>query len=246
MSKNWKSRKNSFLKPVLVFLFGLYVLACNASNSVLVFSKTECFRHKSIETGVKTIQDLGMEHDFKVTHTEDADMFSKVDLEQFHLIIFLNTTGDVLNSEQETAFKNYINNGGSFMGIHSATDTEFDWEWYGKLVGAYFLNHPKQAEATMNIIDGNHLSTKHLLKEWVRFDEWYNFKNISENINVLLRLDESSYEGGEHGDFHPIAWYQEFDGGKMFYTGMGHTEESYAEPEFRQHLLGGILYCLER
>lgn len=214
-------------------------------KKVLVFTKTEGFRHESIETGVETIKELGKNNAFEVLQTEDASMFTKSSLEQFDLVIFLNTTGDVLNEEQQSNFEYFIKNGGSFMGIHSATDTEYEWPWYGKLVGAYFLSHPAQTEAKINTLNATHESTKHLPKIWTRFDEWYNFKSISPNIDVLLELDETSYVGGENGAHHPISWYQEYDGGRMFYTGGGHTISAYAEPNFKQHLLGGINYCLK-
>ena len=132
------------------------------------------------------------------------------------------------------------------MGVHAATDTEFDWPWYGQLAGAYFDNHPNIQEADMDVVNSEHPATAHLGTSWTRTDEWYNFRDMSANISVLLNLDESSYSGGEDGDNHPIAWFQEFDGGRSFYTGGGHTEASYEEPDFQQHLLGGIFYCLNR
>ena len=156
---------------------------------------------------------------------------------------------DVLGADQEQAFKNYINNGGNYMGIHAASDTEYDWPWYGKLVGAYFTSHPNDPnvrEAKMNVVNRQHLSTSHLNDTWERNDEWYNYKNINPDMNVLIYLDETSYEGGTNGDNHPIAWYYEFDGGRVFYTGGGHTKESYDEPDFQKHLIGGINYCLGR
>ncbi|MFG6685427.1 ThuA domain-containing protein [Mariniflexile sp. HNIBRBA6329] len=237
---------------ILIVFVVFLTLSCKSTNTpvspekVLVFTKTSGFRHQSIETGVKTMEALSKQNNFEITHTEDATLFTQKNLKQYQLVIFLNTTGDILNAEEEKAFETFIKNGGSFMGIHSATDTEFDWAWYGKLVGAYFLNHPKQSSATITRINSTHPSTKHLQEKWVHFDEWYNFKSINQDINVLLNLDESTYEGGKNGAFHPIAWYHEFDGGRSFYTGLGHTNESYAEPEFKQHLLGGILYCLKR
>ena len=234
------------MKTFLILCLAFLSVSCNTTEEVLVFSKTAGFRHKSIETGVKTIETLGLENNFNVTNSEDSKLFLSEDLKKYNLIIFLNTTGDILNSEEEAAFKTYINNGGSFLGVHAASDTEFEWEWYGKLVGAYFIDHPKPATATMDVINKNHLATKHLADTWSHFDEWYNFKSISGDIQVLLELDESSYEGGKNSDFHPIAWCQEFDGGRMFYTGMGHTIESYSDPKFKQHLLGGILYCLDK
>ncbi|WNH13907.1 ThuA domain-containing protein [Thalassobellus suaedae] len=234
------------MKLSLILWVALLSSFCYATESVLVFTKTEGFRHKSIESGVQTINLLGVENDFEVTHTENAKVFTKDNLKQYGLVIFLNTTGDVLNEDQQKAFENYIKSGGSFMGIHAASDTEFEWAWFGKLVGAYFLNHPEKCEATINRVNKKHQSTKHLPKHWIRYDEWYNFKSISDAIHVLLTLDESSYKGGKNGEFHPIAWCQEFDGGKMFYTALGHTKESYSEPAFKQHILGGILYCLNR
>jgi uncharacterized protein len=234
------------MKSVLIILLVFLTNVQQRTDKVLVFTKTEGFRHQSIEIGVKTIMELGKENHFEVTQTEDTEVFTKDNLKHYDLVVFLNTTGNVLDTDEEKAFKEFINNGGSFMGIHSATDTEYDWPWFGKLVGAYFLNHPKQTDAAINRVDSSHQSTKHLPEHWVRFDEWYNFKSISDDIHVLLTLDESSYEGGKNGDFHPIAWYQEFDGGRMFYTGLGHTDESYSEPEFRSHILGGIMYCLKR
>lgn len=240
------------MKNILIAFIVFLSLSCKATNTpdsadkVLVFTKTSGFRHESIEIGVKTIEELGKQNHFEVTHTEDATLFSTENLKQYKLVIFLNTTGDVLNPEQEQAFETFINNGGSFVGVHSASDTEFEWAWYGKLVGAYFLNHPKQATATITRVNNTHLATKHLPEQWIRHDEWYNFKSINQDINVLLNLEESTYEGGENGTFHPIAWYHEFDGGRSFYTALGHTNESYVEPEFKQHLLGGILYGLKR
>ena len=233
-------------KVVIIVLLAFFTLTSYATDSVLVFSKTEGYRHKSIEAGVKAIEALGEENDFTVTHSEDSEIFLSKKLKRYDLIIFLNTTGDIFNAEEEAGFKKYVNKGGSFLGVHAATDTEFEWAWYGRLIGAYFKSHPKQAKAKIDVKDKNHESTKHLPSPWSHYDEWYNFKSISENIHVLLSLDESSYEGGENGEFHPIAWCQEFGGGRMFYTGMGHTVESYSNPGFKAHLLGGILYCLDK
>lgn len=231
----------------IIFVFAFLFLNPNYQNDkVLVFTKTAGYRHESIETGVKAIVKLGKRNNFDVTHTEDANIFTKQNLSQYKLVIFLNTTGDILTDDQQKNFESFIKNGGSFMGIHSATDTEYDWPWYGKLVGAYFLNHPEKSKAEIVKIDQNHQSCTHLSERWLRYDEWYNYKSINPDINVLLQLDENTYKGGENGTNHPIAWYNEFEGSKMFYTGMGHTKESYSEPDFKKHLLGGILYCLDR
>jgi len=215
-------------------------------DSILVFSKTVGFRHSSISKGIETLRILGDDNGFAVIDSEDEAQFNSENLKKFALVVFLNTTGDVLNSGQEEAFQDYIRSGGSFMGIHSASDTEYDWPWYGQLLGAYFNGHPDIQEATLDVRDNSHSSSEHLSAQWTRSDEWYNFKSISPSIKVILSLDESSYQRGTNGDNHPIAWYQEFEGGRSFYTGGGHTDVAYDEPDFIQHLLGGIKYCLGR
>ncbi|MGB5274084.1 MAG: ThuA domain-containing protein [Flavobacteriaceae bacterium] len=216
---------------------------------ILVFTKTNGYRHKSIEKGVAALKELGKNNRFQITQTEDSLSFSPANLKKYKMIIFLSTTGDVLGERQQRALEGYIKGGGSFMGIHAAADTEYEWPWYGKLVGAYFKSHPNNPnvrEATIDVVMKNHRSTAHLPERWVRVDEWYNYKNINPELTVLMKLDETSYEGGENGDDHPIAWYHSYDGGNAFYTGGGHTEESFDEPEFREHLVGAIFYCLKR
>ena len=213
---------------------------------VLVFTKTDGFRHKSIEKGVQALRELGRENGFIALQTEAGEDFNPENLSNYQLVVFLNTTENVLNESQQSAFKAYINSGGSFMGIHAASDTEFDWPWYGRLVGGYFVDHPKVQQANIQVVDPGHPTTSHLPDVWTRTDEWYNFKELNPEVTVLLNLDESSYQGGTLGERHPIAWYHEFEGGRAFYTGGGHTEGSYDEPAFRQHLLGGLEWCLGR
>ena len=145
---------------------------------------------------------------------------------------------------QQADFERYIQAGGGFVGVHSAADTEYDWIWYGHLIGAYFNGHPAIQEAEVSVVDKTHLSTKMLPDTWSRTDEWYNYKSLNQNVNKLLNLEEDSYEGGTNGKNHPIAWYHNYDGGRAFYTGGGHTDESYSEDLFLQHLLGGIQYAI--
>ena len=211
---------------------------------VLVFYKTAGFYHKSIPAGIQAIQDLGVKNRFQVDTTANSGVFNFENLKQYEAVIFLNTTGDVLNEVQQKEFERYIQSGKGFVGIHAATDTEFSWPWYNKLVGAYFANHPKVQPANILVVDKNHASTSFLPDTWQRTDEWYNFKSINEEIKVLAYLDEMSYAGGENGSKHPIAWYHEFDGGRAFYTGGGHSDESYKEPLFLKHILGGIRYAI--
>jgi type 1 glutamine amidotransferase len=214
------------------------------SFDVLVFSKTEGFRHNSIEVGVSAIQTLGEQHDFGVDATEDASVFTAENLQGYDVVMFLNTTGNVLNGAQQDAFEGFIQQGGGFVGVHAASDTEYEWPWFGQLVGAYFDSHPRIQQATVLVEDTTHVSTKHLPVQWQRTDEWYNYsENPRGKVHVLASLDESSYRGGNMGEDHPIAWMHEFDGGRAWYTGGGHTKESYAEPAFLVHILGGIRYA---
>jgi type 1 glutamine amidotransferase len=214
------------------------------TDAVLVFSKTDGYYHTSIPAGQAALQKLGMENNFLVDTTKNAAYFTADSLQKYSAVIFLNTTKDVLDEQQQAAFQEYIRGGGGFVGIHAATDTEYDWPWFNQLVGAYFANHPEQQEARVLVKDKTHPSTTMLPDTLVRFDEWYNFKDIQPNIKVLAYLDETSYKGGTNGDNHPIAWHQEFEGGRVFYTAGGHTNESYSEPLFLQHILGGIRYAM--
>ena len=211
---------------------------------VLVFSKTAGFKHSSIGVGVAALQKLGAENKFEVDTTTNSASFTPQNLEKYSAVIFMNTTGDVLNDEQQKTFEQFINSGKGFVGVHSATDTEYGWPWYNKLVGAYFVSHPEQQMATLNVVDRKTIATKHLPEVWNRKDEWYNFKDINPDIKVLITIDETTYKGGKNDNKHPMAWYHDFDGGRSFYTELGHVEESYTDPLFLSHLLGGIKYAL--
>ncbi|WP_419667830.1 ThuA domain-containing protein [Streptomyces phaeochromogenes] len=214
-------------------------------DRVLVFSKTAGFRHDSIPEGVAAVKSLGAENGFRVDATEDAGAFSSRNLSRYDAVVFLSTTGDVLNGAQQRAFEGYIKRGGGYVGIHAAADTEYDWEFYGGLAGAYFQSHPAIQPARIEVEDRAHPATSHLGESWNRTDEWYNYRsNPRDRAHILASLDESSYSGGTMSGDHPIAWCQEYRGGRAFYTGSGHTKESYADPAFRQHLLGGIRWAV--
>lgn len=235
----------------IAFVFSFSLPACtdnvsgnNSGKRILVFSKTTGFRHASIPNGKAAIQKLGKENGFEVDTTEDATLFTEDNLKKYAAVVFLNTTGDVLDYRQEAAFERFIQSGGGFAGIHSATDTEYDWIWYARLVGGNFESHPKIQQAKIQVVDKNHASTVHLPDVWERRDEWYNFKNLNRDVKVLLKIDEKSYEGGKNGEDHPMAWYHDYDGGRAFYTELGHTEESYTEANYIKHILGGILYAI--
>ncbi|WDF55333.1 ThuA domain-containing protein [Mucilaginibacter sp. KACC 22063] len=240
--------KTIFKSLLLLFIF-VVTINCTAKVAtskprVLVFSKTAGYHHKSIGPGMVAIAKLGAENNFDVDTTTDASKFTTDNLKQYAAVIFLSTTGDVLNDTQQDAFKQYIEAGHGFVGVHAATDTEYDWPWYGNLVGAYFKSHPAQQEATFNVVDRKFIATKHLPAVWKRFDELYNFKWLAPDLHVLITIDEKTYKGGENGDNHPMSWYHDYDGGRAFYTELGHTDESYQDPLYLKHLLGGIKYAM--
>ena len=214
---------------------------------LLVFSKTKGWHHTSIPFGIKAILKIGKEKNYIVDTTVNGEDFTDENLKKYDAVIFLSTTGNVLNSEQQAAFERYIQSGGGYVGIHSAADTEYDWPWYGNLAGAYFESHPNNSnvrKATIDVTDKNHLSSSMLPDKWERKDEWYNYKSIYSGIKVLMTLDESTYDGGTNGAEHPISWYHEYDGGRAFYTGLGHTDETYSEPLYLEHIAGGIKYAI--
>jgi cytochrome c len=211
---------------------------------VLVFSKTKGYHHNAIGVGVPAIQKLGAENGYNVDTTTNSALFTEANLKQYRAVIFLNTTGNVLNGEQQTAFERYIQAGGGYAGVHSAADTEYEWPWYGKLLGAYFESHPREVAANIKVVDKNHPASFDFPDNFTRTDEWYNYKSIFPDLKVLAYLDEGSYHGGTNGANHPISWYHEFDGGRAFYTGMGHRESNYSDPLFLKHLQGGIKYAM--
>ena len=218
------------------------------SFDVLVYHEIDPdggFFHPSTPDGVVALKALGQANGFTVVDTTDSSIFNDADLAQFEAVIFFQTHQDVMTDGEQAAFERYIQDGNGYVGIHIASGTEYDWGWYGGLVGARFSFHPDIQQAIVNIEDPNHPSTSSLPSTWVRTDEWYNFFNGPDRnvVHVLATLDESSYSGGNHGSDHPIAWCQAYDGGRSFYTAMGHKTEHYADPLFMGHLLGGIQYA---
>jgi PKD repeat protein len=263
-------------------IFNLNVLNAardpSARFRILIFSRTAGFRHSSIDEGIAALNLLGSQQAIQVDEIEEPTLFTDEVLSRYDVVVFLSTTGDVLNPEQEAAFERFIRSGRGYVGIHSATDTEYRWttivdqltglSWYGGLTGGFFRNHPNGTPAaTVVTEDAEHHSTRHLPARWPRVDEWYNYQgpqspppNLNgggndysprnSGVHVLLTMDEATYNeadgsdgtGGTQNivDDHPISWCKLYDGGRMWYTGMGHTEASYLEPAFMQHILGGL------
>ncbi len=221
-----------------------------AQDHVLVFTKTAGFRHDSIPNGIALVQSLGAAHGFAVDASENAALFTAQGLGVYRAVIFLNTTGDILDANQQAALEAYVRGGGGWVGVHSAADTEHAWPFYGELVGggAWFLSHPAIQAATLFVEEASHPSTQHYPMSFSFTDEWYNFQaNPRGAVDVLLSIDESSYNPGTGamGD-HPMAWCHTVDDGRAWYTNMGHRSETYGNASFAQHLLGGILWASGR
>jgi type 1 glutamine amidotransferase len=208
---------------------------------VLVFTRTTGFRHASIPTGIATVRALGAEDGFAVTATEDPGAFRPAELAGYRAVVFLSTTGDVLDPAGRSALEAYVRGGGGFVGVHSASDTEYGWPFYAELVGARFAGHPAVQPVTVRFRPG--ALTAGLPATWRVTDEPYNFRGRPRGVQVLATLDESTYSGGTMGAEHPIAWTAEVGRGRSFYTGLGHPDAIYADPVFRTLLAAGIRYA---
>ncbi len=226
---------------VSIFLISNSVISQNDLN-VLVFTKTNGFRHTSIPKGIEKIRDWSKNEHWKLVISEDSTQINENVLKQFDVLVFLNTSGNILGDAQKAALLRYINKGGGFVGIHLAAGTETDWRWFHQMIGAEFKDHPKVQSARM-YVDHNsrHPSVDHLGDTFEIVDEWYNFKeSVSTHVNAVLTLDENSYSGNKMGEEHPIAWYHYYEGGRVFYTGLGHTDEIYDNEDYRKHVVSAI------
>lgn len=240
--KNKLEMKKTFF--LSFFLIVSVTLNYAQTQRILIFSKTAGFRHASIKEGRQFFLDWGKKENIAVDTTENAESFNEENLKRYNAVVFLSTTGDVLNQSQQVYFERYIQAGGGYVGIHAASDTEYDWPWYNGLMGGYFASHPGNPNVQngkMIVLDKNHPSTAHLPETFERKDEFYDFKSLKTDIlKFLVKVDEKSYKDGKMGDFHPMAWYHDFDGGKSFYTNYGHTPETFSEPLMTEHIIKGL------
>lgn len=220
---------------------------------VLVFSKTTGFRHSSIGAGVDMLRRLGQRGGFSVDATEDGARFTDAGLAPYDVVVWLNTTGTPLDGAQRSAFERFIRRGGGYIGIHAAADTwggrnhrTVEWPWYGKLLGgdAFFASHPAVQEARLVVEDQSTAATRHLGASFRFTDEWYDFvHNPRPAVQVLLSIDETSYRGGRMGADHPISWYHVFDGGRAFYTNLGHRTQTFSDARFEQHIAAALAWA---
>jgi type 1 glutamine amidotransferase len=251
-------QKSHMKRLINTFSILLALFACSFPSAaqqfkVLLFSKTDGFHHQSIHEGVDAVRQLASRHNFVVDWQENAGVFNDKALEGFQAVIFLNTTGNVLNDQQQVAFEKFIKSGKGYVGIHSAADTEYDWAWYTKLVGMMFKIHPQQQTAYLNVQDSNFPGMERFPKRLLWTDEWYEYsERKADDLKILVTVDEKTYdpkvkwgpnEGKGMGDVHPISWYHNYDGGRAFYTGLGHIGLVFADQTFLDHLYGGIYWA---
>ncbi|MFS1438546.1 ThuA domain-containing protein [Shewanella sp. 10N.286.48.A6] len=235
-----------------LMLLNNHTLSAKQFN-VLLFTKTAGWHHQSILEGVNAMKVLAEKHHFDYEWHEDANQFNDKNLARFDVIIFLNTTGDILNLAQQQAMKSFIQAGKGFVGIHSASDTEYQWTWYTQLVGRMFVIHPAIQTAKINVIATEFPGVELMPENFFWTDEYYQFSEpYSDKLKYILSVDETSYQANAQwgelkvngmGEFHPLSWYQEFEGGRSFYTALGHLSATYQDPMFLQHLYGGIYWA---
>ena len=230
----------------------LHELVAARSVRTLVFTRTTGFRHPSIADAWRVLGSLPPEEEIDVTLTEDPAVFTDATLAPYDVVLFANTTGDVLDAGQQAAMERFLRAGRGYVGVHSAADTEYDWPWYGRLVGAYFRSHPLlPVTVTTTTEEPSHPSTAHLPPTFPFTDEIYNFdRNPRADHTILLTIDEAGFTfpnipagSPSMGADHPIAWLKEFEGGRSFYTNLGHRPETWDDPRFRRHLLEGIRWA---
>lgn len=221
--------------------------------SVLLFTKTAGWHHESINAGVTAMKKMAERHHFKLDWHEMSSVFADDQLKNYDVIVFLNTTADILNDDQQAAMERFIQSGKGFVGIHSASDTEYDWDWYTKMVGRTFHIHPTIQTAEIDVIDRKFPGVERMPDTFLWTDEFYEFgAERIDGLNYILAVDESTYNpvadwgrvaGEGMGDFHPIAWYHEYDGGRAFYTGLGHVPSTFEDKMFLEHIYGGLYWA---
>ncbi|GGD70788.1 hypothetical protein GCM10011514_38620 [Emticicia aquatilis] len=237
-------------KVILLYALLLSVLGVQAQKRVLVFSLTRGFHHNSIKEGNQYFLELGKKQGIAIDTTTDATKFNEENLKKYNAVVWLSTTGDVLNPAQQADFERYIQAGGGYVGIHAASDTEYNWPWYNDLMGGYFASHPggrvsNVQNGKMITLDKSFPASAHFPETFERKDEFYDFKSLKKDIlKFIVRVDEGSYEMGKMGDFHPMAWYHEYDGGKAFYSNYGHTPETFSEPLMTEHFWQGLKWAM--
>jgi uncharacterized protein len=221
---------------------------------VLLYTSPDRWHNLSEPTALLEFMEMADRHAFGLTITQVVGQFNDEVLAQFDAVVFLHSTSRDLSPQQLESLKKFIRNGGGFVGIHATSACAGEDEWFRKLVGRTFTGHPEEQTAVMHVTDKSHPSTLHLPDRWLWTDEWYSYTEaLTDNQKVLITVDESTYDPDRcwgdpnrktaMGAFHPIAWYQEFDGGRSFYTSLGHMPALYKDKAFLDHIYGGIFWA---
>jgi type 1 glutamine amidotransferase len=215
-------------------------------DTVLVFTATAGYRHDSIPAGVAALRELAASRGLSVRHSEDPGELRPGVLDGCAAVVFLSPTGEVLDEAARDALRGHVTGGGGFLGVHAAACAEYEWPYYGELLGARFDGHPEIQQAVVTVRDRAHPATAHLPERWTWTDEWYDFREgpAGRGVRVLATVDESTYEGGRTGAPHPLVWCHEPGAGRVFYTALGHLSSAYGDPCFRRHLLGALAWCV--
>lgn len=243
-------------RPFLLTLcLSLFVIALHGQVQfkALLITKTQGWHHDALTAAVPAMRALAKRHHFQVDRHQDGEKLNSEQLSRYDVVIMLSTTGDIFDDEEQAAFEAFIRAGNGFVGIHAASDTEYEWPWYNQLVGRMFRIHPVIQTAMLEVEDAAFPGLELWPKRMMWTDEWYEFDEEKvEGLNYILSVDERTYRpeadwgrvaGDGMGDFHPIAWYHEFDGGRSFYTALGHMPEIYSEKNFLDHVFGGIYWA---
>lgn len=246
----------SNVRSGFVLLFCLLLASAVFSQKqfkALLITATQGWHHESLHYGVVALKDLAQKQEFTLDVFQNPKSFTDENLKQYNVVIFLNTTGNVFDSAQQRVMERFVQSGKGFVGIHSASDTEYDWPWYTRLVGRMFRIHPPVQTARLQVKDESFPGLQAFANGALWTDEWYDFgPEQSKGLQYILAVDESSYnpkaktpsvETTGMGAFHPVAWYQLFDGGRSFYTALGHLPANYSDAGFLQHLYAGIRWA---
>ena len=226
------------------------IASSSAAPRVLLFSHSTGYRHASIEPGAEAIKALGAREGMTIVHSEDPNVFSSDGLRGYDAIVFLSTSTDPkkpgsewFQGSRREALQSFVRSGGGIVGIHAASDSHYHWPWYVRMIGGHFASHPEGTpEGEIQVVDRGHPSTQGLPERIRRVDEWYYFDDYNPRSRLLVTLDPASI-GQKDANPNPVSWTHEYEGGRVFYTAMGHTAESYAEPAFLTHLAGGIRWA---
>jgi len=248
------------MKPRLFVTIALFAIASAsgafaAQFKALLITTTNGWHHDSIGAAVPALQALAKLHDFELVWPNNmASVMTDKGLADYQVVIFALTTGDILNKEQQGALERFVQSGKGFVGIHSGgADTHYEWDWFTKMVGRMFHIHPAVQTATMEVLDPNFPGMDRFARRFLFTEEWYQFNApLSDKLHYLLSVDESTYnphadwgvkKGDGMGDFHPVSWFQEYDGGRSFYTALGHLPATYSDANFMHHVYGGIYWA---